>query len=98
MGKYTYLFFLKWRREEIRKLGRMDYYEKEWKPKLLELCKEHGVELLKDTTPFGTVEQDLKIFDTDITIDEFSEFASAIYNIEEKDIIDYSKTTVCHNY
>ncbi len=97
MGKYTYLFFLKWKRGNMMKLGGREYYDNTWKPKLLELCKEYGVKLLKSTTPFGTVEQDLKIFDTDITPDEFNEFASAIFNIDEKDILDYSKTTVCHN-
>ena len=103
MGKYTYLFYLKWSREEIHKSARAltcarhEYYDKEWKPKLLDLCKEHGVELLKDTGPFGTVEESLYIFDTDIPLDEFAKFSNAIFAIVEEDVIEYSKTTICLN-
>lgn len=96
MGKYTYLYFVKWRPEGVLKLGGLEYFDNEWMPKLLELCKEHGVELLKDTVPYGTVEQRLCIFDTDIPLDEFQKFSQAIFAIAEERVIEYSKTTICY--
>jgi len=65
-------------------------------PKLRSLCKEHGVELLKHTVPYGTVEQALYIFDTDIPLDEFQKFSQAIFAISEERLIEYSKTTICY--
>jgi hypothetical protein len=97
MGKYTYLFFVKWGlAEEWLKLGGREYFDNEWTPKLRELCKEYGVELLKDTVPYGTVEQRLYIFDTDIPLDEFAKLSNAIFAIAEERLIEYSKTTICH--
>jgi len=98
MGKYTYLFFIKWKQDEFLKLGGRDYYEKEWKPKLLELCKKHGLKLLKTTTPFGTDEQDLRIFDTDIELDKYEEFVTEVSRITNYVAIDYSKTIACVDY
>jgi hypothetical protein len=98
MGKYTYLFFIKWKQDEFGKLGGRDYYVQEWKPKLLELCKKYGLKLLVTTTPFGTAEQDLRIFDTDIELDKYEEFVTEVSRITNYVAIDYTKTIACVDY
>ncbi len=94
MGKYVYLYFVKWTERGLEKLSSKDFMSETWMPKHVELCKEHDVELLTHGIPYGTVEETVFVYETDRALAEFGEFQMKIRSLDEEKLINYSKTTV----
>jgi hypothetical protein len=91
MGKYMYISFVKWS-DKFFELG-MDYFRNTWMPKHDEICKKWGVELLKMGIPFGTVEESVFVYDTDLELSKYQDFRGDVANINEGQF-DYTRTTI----
>ena len=91
MGKYMYLSFVKWTEKANQRDN--DYWTNTWFPKHIEICKKWDVKLLKAGIPFGTVEDHLYVYETDLELSKYQDFRGEITNIEEG-IFDYTKTTI----
>ena len=92
MGKYVYLSFVKW--SEAGNAMSMDYWNNEWLPKHNEMCEKHKVKLLKWGIPFGTVEEGLFIYETDLPLAEYQLFRNDVTAISEESLVAYTKTTI----
>jgi len=86
-----YISFVKWK-DKAYELGE-DFWLKTWIPKHDELCKKWGVKLLKMGIPFGTVETNVYVYDTDLELAKYQEFRNAITSITAG-LFDYTKTTI----
>ena len=92
MGQYAYLSFVKMTEEGVAK--NREYWEKTWFPKHDEICEEYDVKLLKWGIPFGTVEEMLFIYETDLPLAEYQKFRGAVVGITEERLFAYTKTTI----
>ncbi len=92
MGKYVYLFFVKWSEAGLGKS--LDYWFNEWKPKHNELCEKHKLKFLQSGYPLGTVEDALLIYETDLPLAEYDLFKNAVITISEESLIAYTKTII----
>lgn len=92
MGQYVYLSFHKWTETALEKDP--EYWEKTWFPKHEKLCEEYGVKLLKVGIPFGTIEEFLSMYETDLPLAEYQKFRNAVTQIDEERLIAYTKTTI----
>ena len=91
MGKYMYLSFVTFT-EKAYQMGN-DWWVNTWMPKHNEICKKWDVKFLKQGIPFGTVETNLYVYETDLELSKYQDFRGEITNIEEG-IFDYTKTTI----
>lgn len=92
MGRYVYLCFVKWTERGVEK--DMGYWQETWLPKHEKLCEEYNVKLLKMGIPFGTVEEALYIYETDLPLAEFQNFRNALTQIGNERLVAYTKTTI----
>jgi len=92
MRKYVYLCFVKWTDAAMEKGS--DYFTKEWFPKHDELCKKHKVKQLQHGVPFGTVEEHVFIYDTDLPLADYQLFRNDVTAISKERYIAYIKTTI----
>ncbi len=92
MGNYVYLSFVKWSDAAMKK--GMDYFNKEWFPKHDEVCRQHKVKHLQHGVPFGTVEEHVFIYETELPLADYQAFRGAVTGISEESLIAYTKTTI----
>jgi len=92
MGQYGYLSFVKLSEKGSEKSN--EYWEKTWFPKHEKICKEHGVKLLKWGVAFGTVEELVYVYDTDLPLADYQKFRGAVTGISEERLFEYTKTTI----
>ncbi len=92
MGKYMYLSFMTWTKK-IAELGGMTYFNETWLPKHDEVCKKWDVKFLKWGIPFGTVEESLFVYETDLELSKYQDFRGEILSIES-DLVEYTNTTI----
>lgn len=92
MGQYAYLSFAKLSEKGSAK--NREYWEMTWFPKHEEICSEYGVKLLKWGIAFGTVEELVYIYETDLPLAEYQKFRGAVTGISEERLFAYTKTTI----
>ncbi len=92
MGQYIYLGFTKFAKKGIEKDP--EYWRNTWIPKHAEVCKEHNVTCHKIGIPFGTVEEWLFIYETDLPLAEYQTFRGAVMGISDERLFSYTKTTI----
>jgi hypothetical protein len=92
MGQYVYLSFTKLTEKGSAK--NREYWEKTWFPKHEEVCAKHGVKILKWGIPFGTVEELLYIYETDLPLAKYQVFRGDVVGISDERLFDYTKTTL----
>jgi hypothetical protein len=86
-----YISFVKW---SDKALGKgTDYFRKTWLPKHDEICEKWKVKLLKRGIPFGTVEENVFVYDTDLELSKYQDFRGDVANIEEG-FFAYTRTTI----
>ena len=92
MGQYIYLGFTKTAKKGLEK--DIEYWNNTWFPKHSEVCKEHNVTCLKIGIPFGTVEEWLFIYETDLPLAEYQKFRADVMSISDERLFSYPKTTI----
>ncbi len=92
MGRYVYLCFVKWL-ESAHEKG-YEFFAGTWLPRHEELCRENGVELLRWGLPWGTAEDHVFIYETDMAVAEFQDFKGEVSRIDGERLWDYSRTIV----
>ena len=92
MGQYVYLSFVKLTKKGLEK--GMEYWQNTWIPKHNEICKEYDVTFHKMGIPFGTVEENVYIYETDLPLAEYQKFRGAVVGITEERLFAYTKTTI----
>ena len=91
MGKYMYISFVKWTDKALEKGSK--YFRETWFPKHDEISKKWDVKLLKSGTSFGTVEQTVFVYETDLELSKYQDFRGEVTRIESG-FFDYTKTTI----
>ena len=61
------------------------------------ICNEYGVKLLKWGIAFGTVEELVYIYETDLPLSKYQNFRGAVVGISEERLFDYTKTTIVNH-
>ena len=92
MGKYVYLSFVKWTDLALEKSE--DYWFKEWVPKHDALCKKHKVTLLQEGIPFGTVEEEVFIYETELPLADYQLFRNDVAAICKERLVAWTNTTI----
>jgi len=93
MTKYVYLCFMK-----TKGLPMSEEESKKWWAEHDKLCEKHKVKLLASGNPFGTVEEQVFVYGTDIHLDAFQAFRTPVTSIEPRPIA-YTRTiqVLCHS-
>jgi len=92
MSQYAYLSFVKLSEEGSAK--NREYWEKTWFPKHDGVCKKYGVKLLKWGIAFGTVEELVYVYETDLPLSDYQKFRGDVTGISEERLFAYTKTTI----
>jgi len=92
MGKYVYLSFVKWTDLAMDKGS--NYFNKEWFPKHDELCRKHKVTMLQHGVPFGTVEEHVFVYETDLPLADYQLFRNDVAAISKERLVAWTNTTI----